>query len=116
MINPILIVITVAVFLSAAVITIINRPKVPVIAGALLLILIFFLFTTFSIDHSLTEMADAGVMNQLVCFAVMNDRPSYELLESSFTLFSIIDVGLFVASLVAMFIETLMILHKNSKM
>lgn len=115
MINPILIVIASAVFLSAAVITFINRPKFPLTAAALLLILVFFLFSTFAVDQMLMDVSGTGAFGQFVRFAVMNDKPSYEDLETSFTTFSCIDIGLFVASLISMFIETLSILHKNSK-
>ncbi len=115
MINPILIVIAAALFLSAAVITFINRPRFPLTAATMLAILIFFLFVTFSIDQALMDMADAEGISRFVRFAVMSDRPTYEFLEGSFTIFSCIDIGLFVGSLVSMFIETLSILHKNSK-
>jgi len=115
MINPILIVIAAAVFLSAAVITFINRPKFPLTAATLLVILIFFLFATFSIDQTIMDVSGTGAFSQFVKFSVMNDKPSYEYLETSFTVFSCIDIGLFIASLISMFIETLSILHKNSK-
>lgn len=116
MINPIFIVISVAVILSAAAIVIINKPKFPIIAGAILVVLIFFVFATFTIDNAITDLMTSGELNSFVRFAVIKDKPTYEDLESAFTILSCIDVGLFIASLVAMFIETMTILHKNSKM
>ena len=95
--NPILIVFSAAVVLSALSIALINKPRIPVVAGSFLLVLIFFVVTTF------------------FRFVVMKDRPTYEDLETAFSIFSYVDIGLFLASLFAMFTETLTILHQNSK-
>ncbi len=116
MINPIFIIISAAVILSAAAITFINKPRVPIVAGSILVVLIIFVFTTFSIDNAIADVMNSHELSSFVCFAVLKDKPTYEELETTFTVFSCIDVGLFIASLVTMFIETLSILHKNSKM
>ena len=113
--NPILIVISAAVVLSALSIALINKPKVPVVAGAMIIVLIFFVLTTFFIDNAITDMVSSNELSGFVRFVVMKDRPTYEDLETAFSIFSYVDIGLFLASLFAMFTETLTILHQNSK-
>ncbi len=114
MINPVLIVISAAFFLSAAVITVLNRPKFPLTAAVILAILIFFLAATFCIDQTLMDLSAKEPLSGFVGFAVMNENPTYEYLEHSFEMFSCMDIVLFVLSLISMFVETLSILHKNS--
>ena len=113
--NPILIVISAAVVLSALSIALINKPKVPVVAGAMIIVLIFFVLTTFFIDNAITDMVSSNELSGFVRFVVMKDRPTYEDLEVSFSTYSYVDIGLFLGSLLAMFIETMTILHNNSK-
>ncbi len=113
--NPILIVISAALIFSALSISLINKPKIPVVAGAMLIVLIFFVVTTFFIDNAITDVVASNELSGFVRFTVMNDSPTYEELESSFSVFSCVDIGLFLAALFAMFAETLTILRHNSK-
>ena len=115
MINPVFFVISCAVILSAAAIVIINKPKIPLIAGSVLIVLIFFVIATFSIDSAIYDVLHSAELSSFVKFAVVKDKPSYEELEAAFRLLSGIDVGLFIAALVSMLIETMSILRNNSK-
>ena len=113
--NPILIVFSAAVVLSALSIALINKPRIPVVAGSFVLVLIFFVVTTFFIDNAISDMISSNELSGFVRFVVMKDRPTYEDLETAFSIFSYVDIGLFLASLFAMFTETFTILHQNSK-
>ena len=90
--NPILIVISAAVVLSALSIALINKPRIPVVAGSILLVLIFFVVTTFFIDNAISDMINSNELSGFVRFAVMKDRPTYEELEASFSIFSYVDI------------------------
>ncbi|MBR2176915.1 MAG: hypothetical protein IJ861_08220 [Clostridia bacterium] len=114
MINPILIIIAAALVLSAFVVALLNKPKFPLVAGMLIVILIFFVFATFLIDSALTELASSEGLSMFVNFLLVGDNPTYEELEAAFNVFMYVDIGLFTASLIAMFAEALFILHKNS--
>lgn len=113
MINPILIIAAVAVILSALTITILNKPRIPIVASFFLIILIFFVFTTFFIDNAIADAFVSNSLNDFVRFAIMSDNPTYDDLENAFTLFSYIDVGLFLATVIAMFTEAFYILRQN---
>ena len=114
MINPILIIIAAALGLSAFVVALLNKPKFPLVAGMLIIILIFFVFATFLIDSALTDLSSSEGLSMFVNFLLAGDDPTYEELEAAFNVFMYVDIGLFAASLVAMFAEALFILHKNS--
>lgn len=114
MMNPILIIIAVAVILSALTVTILNKPRIPIVASAFLVILIFFVVTTFFIDNAIADAFVSNSLNDFVRFVIMNDNPTYDDLEKAFTLFSYIDVGLFLATVMVMFTEAFYILRHNS--
>lgn len=114
MINPILIIGGAAVLLSAAVIAILNKPKLPLIASAFIIVLMFFLVTTFMLDNSIADFSKSESLTSFICFCVMNDTPSYDDLTSSFRAMMYIDMSLFAGSVISMFIEAMFILRKNS--
>ena len=87
--NPILIVFSAAVVLSALSIALINKPRIPVVAGSFLLVLIFFVVTTFFIDNAISDMISLNELSGFVRFVVMKDRPTYEDLETAFSIFII---------------------------
>lgn len=113
MINPIVIIVSAALFLAALAICIINRPKKPVVTGMVILILIGFVFFTFLIDNAITTLNN-GSPDAFVCFLTMNDKPGYYDLASSFRTFMLVDMGLIAASLLSLFVEILLILRKGS--
>lgn len=114
MINPILIIAAAAVFLSAVVVAVLNKPRFPLIAGSLILILIFFVLSTYMLDSAIGSYSSADGASGFLNFLVLGSDLSYAKLEEVFTAFEITDISLFAASLVSMFLEALYILRKNS--
>ncbi len=115
MINPIVIIITAALFVSVLVISIINKPKKPIVTAVLIIILMAYVSATFLLDNSLSTINTESSFDGLVNFIVMNDNPSYEDIESSFKIFMIFDISLIAASLLSLFAEIMIILRKDSK-
>ncbi len=113
MINPILIIASVTVFLSALVVALLNKPQFPLVAASSILILIFFIITTIFIDMAITDPYSEG-LRSFMSFLILGEQHSTEELESVFSRFKYIDIGLLVTSIVVMFIEALVILRKNS--
>lgn len=114
MINPILLIAAAAVFLSAVVVTVLNKPRFPLIAGSLIIILIFFVLSTYILDSAIGSASAADGLSGIVNLLVIGQDMSYARLEEVFRTFEIIDMGLFVGALVSMFLEALYILRKNS--
>ena len=108
MINPIIIIVSVALLLAMLTVCIINRPKKPFITGTI------FVVFTFLIDNAISSTG-AGETDGFVSFLTMSDHPSYDDLASSFHTYMLIDIGLIAASLVSLFIEILLILRKSEK-
>ena len=115
MINPIIIIVAAALLLSAIAVTVLNRPRFPLIAATLITILVFFVLSSYFIDSAIGRFspADSGI-NSLVSFLVIGDDLTNIKLEEVFHTLMYIDIGLFVASLIAMFLEAMFILRKNS--
>ena len=101
--------------LSAFAVAILNKPGIPIVTSALIIILIFFVITTYLIDSAISTVSVSDSLNGFVCFSVLNHNPNYEDLEFAFNTFKYIDIGLFVLSLVCMFVEALIILRQNSE-
>lgn len=116
MINPIIIIVAVALLLSAFVVTLLNKPGLPIVASTFIIILIFFVLTTYLIDNAISNNSVSETLSSFVCFAVMNQSPSYEDLEAAFNIFKYTDIGLFLASVVSMLIEAMLILRQNSEL
>ncbi len=114
MINPIIIIVSVALLLAMLTVCIINRPKKPFITGTIIVLLICFVVFTFLIDNAISSTG-AGETDGFVSFLTMSDHPSYDDLASSFHTYMLIDIGLIAASLVSLFIEILLILRKSEK-
>ncbi len=114
MINPIIIIVSVALLLSVVSVCIINKPQKPLITGVMILILIAFVVFTFLIDNAISGLS-TGEANGLVSFLTMSDTLTYEGLSASFNTFMWLDIGLIGASLVSLFFEILIILRKGAK-
>ena len=114
MINPIIIIISAAVFLSMVSVAIINKPKKPIVTGTIIVILICYVVFTFMIDNTLSSLAK-GDPNPFVCFLTINDEPSYTSLAESFRVFMCCDIILIAGALLSLFIEMMLILRKGAE-
>ncbi len=115
MINPVIIIITAAVLVSIICVSVINKPRKPVVTGTLIIILVFFIVSTFMIDNAMYALGTNGNITSFLQFIILNDSPSYSDLESSFGTFMIFDICLIGLSLICMFFEIFIILRKDSK-
>ena len=114
MINPIVIIISAALFLSMTAIAIINKPKKPIVTGTVIVILIGFVVFTFMIDNAITTL-DKGAPNSFVYFLTMSDQLTYDSLSASFSTFMSCDIALIVGAFLSLFVEILVILRKGAK-
>lgn len=106
MINPIVVIILSAYILSFLVLRIVVKPKKPIFTGALLLMLILFVILTSMID---TAIYGSELMNDfekgLVSFVTSTGIYDTIKLEDSFRVFAWVDVGLFVVTIISMYVE-----------
>ena len=114
MINPIVIIVSAALFLSMTAIALINKPKKPVVTGTVILILIVFVFFTFHIDNAITTL-EKNDANGFIYFLTMSDHLTYESLSGSFNTFMCMDIALIAGALLSLFIEILLILRKGAE-
>ncbi len=114
--NPIVIIAATALVLSTFVIAILNKPRIPVVASAFIIVLIFFVISTYLIDSAISNSAISEQLDGFVSFLVMHQSPSTEELEQSFNIFKYTDMGLFVSCILSMLIEALVILRKNAEL
>lgn len=115
MINPIVIIVTVALFMSVLAVSIINKPKKPIVTAVMIIILMAYVSATFLLDSWIANLNTESSFDGLVHFIVMNDNPNYDDIESSFRTFMIFDILLIAASLLSLFTEIMIILRKDSK-
>ncbi len=115
MINPIIIIVSLALVLSALVIAFLNKPPFPIVASVFICLLIFFVITTYLIDSAIANVSVSDSLNGFVCFAITHSSPTYDDLAAAFEVYKYTDLGLFAICLITMFTEVLMILHKNSE-
>ncbi len=114
MINPIIIIISGALFLSVLAIALINKPKKPVVTGTIIVILIAFVIFTLLIDHALGSL-DQGEINGFIYFLTMSDQLTYEGLAASFRAFMGCDIALLAGALLSLFAEMMLILRKGTQ-
>lgn len=115
MINPIVIIVTAALLLSVLVIYIFNRPQKPIITGTLIFVLICFVLTTWLIDNAISSFSSTHQFMGLVSFVTMLDNPTYTQLEESFDTFMVIDIVLFILSLISLILEAMNILKSDRR-
>lgn len=115
MINPILIIITIALLLSVLVVCILNKPKKPIVTGTLIFLLACFVTITFMIDNVISNLSRESIFLDIVNFVIMTDEPTYVQLSSSFNTFMMIDIALFILSFVSLIIEALNILKSDKR-
>lgn len=115
MINPILYIVAGAVFLSALVICIINKPRKPVMTGALIALLMCFIVITFLVDNAISNLDTSGSYNHLVDFFAGSEDLSVRQLESTFYVLFYTDIALIGLSLVSLTTEIVIILRRENK-
>ena len=112
MINPIVIIVSAAVFLAMLTICVINKPKKPIVTGTVILILVCFITFTFLIVNAILSIKTSPP-DSFICFLTMNNSPVYNDLAFSFSTFVKCDITLIIGSLVSLFVEMLLILRKG---
>ncbi len=112
MINPIVIIVSAALVLSVIVVSIINKPKKPLVTGTIITVLVCFVVFTYMIDSAIVSLG-TGDNDNFIKFLTMSDVLSYDGLSESFVTFMVIDIGLIAASLLSLFMEIMLILRKG---
>lgn len=115
MINPIVIIVAAAILMSVLVVYVLNKPKIPVITGTLIFILICFVVMTYMIDNAISYAGNSGRFDAFVSFITMSDTMLYTQLEASFRTFMIFDIVLFVASMLSLVLEAAHILKNYNQ-
>lgn len=115
MINPIVLIVAAAILMSVLVVSVLNRPKTPVITGTFILILICFLVMTYMIDNSISGLGNNGGVDGFVSFITMSESMAYTELEASFRTFMIFDIVLFAASMLSLGLEATYILKNDNR-
>ncbi len=113
MINPVLIIITAAVLLSMLVVCIINKPKKPFFTAASILVLLFYVGATLYLDNTISALGAAATDDAFIHFLTTLAEPDYRSLGDSFHTFMLFDIGIFLGSMVSMFIEIMIIFRKT---
>ncbi len=113
MMNPIVIIVTISLILSVLVVSIINKPKKPIVTGTMIVILICYAALTFLVDMAITGGSES--YNDLIHFLIMQDTPDYEALSDLFRSFMTADIILIVTALLSLFAEVMLILRKDSR-
>ena len=102
-INPILIIITLAISIYTIIFCMLNKPKKPVLSGVFLALLVVYLICTYMINLMFTAVSDQSYqvdfINRIVCFVTATDTLTELSLESSFEIFKIIDICLMCLSM-----------------
>ena len=114
MINPIIITVGAALILSVMSVSIINKPKKPIVTGTVLVVLICFVIFTFMIDNAISTV-DTSDAVPFVYFLTMSEKLTYEGLAASFHTFMCFDIVLIAGSLLTLFAEMLFIRRKGAK-
>lgn len=115
MINPIVIIVAAAILMSVLVVCVLNKPKIPVITGTFIFILICFVIMTYMIDTAISSAGNSVRYSDFVSFITMSDSMLYTQLEESFRTFMIFDIVLFVLSMLSLGLEAAHILKNYNK-
>ncbi len=102
-INPILIIITLAISIYTVIFCMLNKPQKPVLSGVFLALLVVYLICTYMINLMFTAISDQSYqvdfINKIVCFITATDTLTELSLEYSFEIFKIIDICLMCLSI-----------------
>lgn len=115
MINPILIIAAGALFCSMLTVSIINKPKIPLVTASLIFIFISYIIITFMLDGAIVSFSAKENLSEFIQFVVLNPAPKYTELEESFHTLSVIDIIVFFLSIISLLLEAMIILRKDSK-
>jgi hypothetical protein len=119
LVNPILLIVSLALVLLLLFYCIVHRPKKPVLTLLFILLLIVFLSCTSILNNALTPnqgyLLSGRHWQGLVPFITGIKRPNMEQCEQAFHSYKIIDICLFVAAIAAMIVEVWNILVKPDK-
>lgn len=119
LVNPVLIIVSLALIVFLLFYCIINKPKKPVMTLLFIVLLIIFISCTAILNDALTpNLKNVEADNQLqrlLPFITTVKRPTLEQYELSFHHFKVIDICLFVAAIVSMILEIWSILIHPSK-
>lgn len=119
LVNPILIIISLALIVFLLFYCIVNRPKKPIMTLLFILLLIVFIGCTFVLNNALTPnqgyILSGSHWQGMVPFITSVKRPTMEQCEQSFQTYKIIDICLFIAAITAMVIEVWTILVRPDK-
>lgn len=106
MINPIVIILLVAFLLCFFVFCILNKPKKPIMTGAVLVAITIFLVLTNCIDNAIASASTMSDFEKsLVSFITLSSTGKSIELENSFKIFAGIDIALFIVAILSMIIE-----------
>lgn len=109
LINPILIIVSVALILFVLFFYVINRPKKPLFTLVLILLLIIFISCTMLLNNVLTPnqgyLISGNTLKKLLPLIISVSHPTMEQCEQAFEIFKTIDICLFVATIVSMIAE-----------
>lgn len=119
LINPIVVIAATAILLCVFIYCIINKPTKPIFTGVSIGMLILFLLMTTMINIGMgASIGDPSFTKAIigtVGFLTAQSSPTSVQLENSFFVYSMIDIGLIVISVVSMFIEVRHIFSFNNK-
>lgn len=114
--NPILLVVTVALIVFGVIYCMIVRPRKPLLTAIFLFLLVVYLFFTFIVNNAVTpsEMNTffSSHINKLLPFITYHEAPSSEVCLRSFYLYQRMDVLLFLGVVISLAIEIYQILIK----
>lgn len=119
LVNPVLIIIAIALILFVSFFYIINRPKKPLLTLVLILLLIIFLSCTMILNNALTPnqgyLLSGNSLKKVLPFIVSVPHPTAEQCEQAFERYKTIDICLFVATIVAMIAEVWNLFLRSNK-
>lgn len=119
LVNPILVVVSLALIVLLLFYCIVHRPKKPLLTLLFIILLVVFISCTFILNNALTPnqgyLLSGHHWQRLVPFITWVKHPTLEQCEQSFHAYKIIDICLFVAAIAAMIVEIWTILVKPDK-
>ena len=108
-INPIVIIISAAILFFAIIFCVLNKPKKPILSGVLLILLSFFIASTYMIDITFTSISDQSykmdLLNKIVCFVTATDTLTEASLEQSFNVFKTFDIVLMGITIIVLILD-----------
>lgn len=118
LINPIILIFSVAALVFTVIFCILNKPKKPVLSGLTLVILLFFLACTYMIYLMFIAVEDKtfqiDFVEKMVLFITASKTISETALEASFDVFKTIDIIMIMLSVLFLLYDVHTIFLKNN--